>query len=354
MTTPTIFKYISRELLKNFILSIAFLNSLLTVNSLFALSKKFMDVGLSIADTSKIIFLLQPKLLLFTVPIALLVSVLLAYGRLNMDNELIVLRASGMSLINISKPVFTFGTACFIFSLLISVYIVPVSVSHLKKEASHIMFSRLSQSIREGLFNTFFKSLTIMPNKKISDNTFEGLFIYDGRKENPMVIWANHASIAQKDDLSGIIIVMSDGSIYINRENSLTDISFGKYSLSLNFEIPGLQKDFNEIPVKDLFQKAKTDKNINAWLEFHNRFALPAASLILMLIGPTLFPMAGKTGRIGGLSIGLFTCAFFYILTIYLNNMAKAEKIHHFIGGWGASVLLGGIAVSLFYRSYKK
>ena len=87
---------ILKELILTFILSLASLNFILMMEKLLRLSRVLSGVGISVIDMAKLIMYLQPQLLLLTVPMAFLLSTLLVYGRLNIDNELVIMRMSGM------------------------------------------------------------------------------------------------------------------------------------------------------------------------------------------------------------------------------------------------------------------
>jgi len=357
MKISIIFKYIFKELFLTFLLGLAFINSILMMNNLFSISKKFLGVGISFIDFFTLALLLQPQLMLLTIPIALLLSILITYGRLSIDSELIILRASGMSLVRIGKPAFTTGVLCFVLSLFISFYLGPFSVSKLREKINEIMSTRLSLSIKEGIFNTAFEHIVIMPREKTSQNTFEGIFIYDGRKKDPAVIWAREGIIALQNDLGSINIQLKNGTLHfmhLVKENTVTEIAFDKYTLSLKLDLPNTTKNIHELSLRELLRRTQELKDVGAALEFHRRLSLPIVSLLLMFVGLPLLPMTGKTGRLWGLSIGLSVCVIYYMASIYLDNMVRAGKLHHIIGGWAPTVLLGIGAVAVFYRMAKR
>ena len=101
-----IHKSIFFELILTFLLCLISLNFVLMMEKLLRLSRSIAGVGASTIDLTKIILFLQPQLLLLTIPMALLLSTLLIYGRLNIDNEIVIFRSSGMKFISISFPVF--------------------------------------------------------------------------------------------------------------------------------------------------------------------------------------------------------------------------------------------------------
>ncbi len=354
MKSSIIYKYIFNQLSLTFLICLAFLNLILTMNNLFSISKKFLEIGVSFIDFLIVAIFLQPQLTILTIPIALLLSILITYSRLNIDNELIIMRSSGMSLIHVAKPVFTIGTICFILSLFISLYLGPYSVFKLRGKISDIISIRVPLSISEGVFNTIFTDIVIVPYKKTSPNTFTGIFIYDGRKKEPVVTWAKQAMIISQEKLRDINIQLEDGTSYLIRGNAITEISFDKYILSLYIDLPKSARNVHELSLRQLLYKTREPKGLAAALEFHRRLSLPVVSLLMMLLGPALFPMAGKTGRLGGFSIGLSVCTVYYMFSIYLDNIVRAGKLHHLVGGWMPTVLLGIGAIAAFYKMLKR
>lgn len=147
-----IHKSILKELILTFILSLASLNFILMMEKLLRLSRFLSGVGTSILDMGKLILFLQPQLFLLTIPMSFLLSTLLVYGRLNVDNELVILRMSGMNFKGISLPVAVLGMLCFLLNVAVSFYIGPKSGIKLRDEIADIIRTRTpSQSMKGGL-----------------------------------------------------------------------------------------------------------------------------------------------------------------------------------------------------------
>lgn len=354
MKNTIIYRYILKELVLYIILSVAFLNAVMTFSNVFSLSKKFLDIGITAADFAVLIIYLQPQLMLFTVPVSLLLSILITYGRLNMDSELIILRGSGMSIMRIARPVFAAGVGCFVLTFLISFYIGPLASYRLKKNTSDIIARRLPLSIQEGVFHQAFKNIVIMPKEKTSENSFRGLFIHDGRKKDPVVIWADEASIAPPERPGIITIMLGKGVIYSVRGEAVTEIAFDRYFLALKPEVPEVSRANSDLFFSELLKVARTSGDLRDWISVHRRLTLPVLSLLLMFLGLPLFPIAGKTGRIGGLGVSIAVYTAYYLSTIYATNLVTAGRLYHVLGGWGPTVILGGCAGVAFYRMSKK
>ena len=350
-------KILHRSILKEltfvFILTLAFLNLILMMEKLLRLSRFLSGVGASIMDMIKLIFYLQPQLLLLTIPMALLLSTLLTYGRLNLDSELVILKASGMDFKGISKPVFILGTLCFLLNIAVSLYIGPKSSVWLRDEIKSVITARLPMAIEEGTFNTSFKDIVIMIREKPSQDTFRGIFIYDGRNKNePKVLTAKDGRIYMSEGLS-TNLNLTEGNIHIAKGSSTTELFFERYNMTLRLESDLPSKKNTELSPFELLKeiKERPQHDLSLELELHRRLSLPLLCIILTFLGPPLSLMAGKAGRLGGLSLGLGVFTIYYVLLIYGENLVKAGKISHYVGAWAPTIIMGLLGLYLFRRA---
>ncbi|MEW6002623.1 MAG: LptF/LptG family permease [Nitrospirota bacterium] len=348
-----IHRSIFKELVLAFILSLVFLNFVLMMEKLLRLSRFISGVGASITDMVRIIFYLQPQLLLLTIPMGLLLSTLLIYGRLLVDSELVILKSNGLNFKSISMPVIMLGILCFLFNLAVSFYIGPKSSRKLRDEIGNIIRIRTPLSIEEGKFNTSFKDLIVLVKEKLSDNTIKGIFIYDGRNRNePRILMAKEAKIYVPDGLN-INLCLKEGYIHIARGKNTTELFFQRYNIILRLESDSLSRKNAELTPPELLKEiAKRQKQsiIPFQLELQRRLSLPLLCLILIFFGPPLALKTGKSGKLGGLALGLVVVTLYYMLLVYGENLAKSGKIAHYIGAWTPTVVLATVGLWMFIR----
>ena len=98
-------RYIFKEIAFPFIIILFVLTFVLLMGKLLQIMDLMVNKGISTFDIAKLIVFLLPSFLMFTIPIALLIAILIAMGRLSADNEITVLRASGISLLQLYYPV---------------------------------------------------------------------------------------------------------------------------------------------------------------------------------------------------------------------------------------------------------
>lgn len=349
-----IYRTIMKELFLSFLITLAFLNSILMMDKLLRLSRVLSGVGASVYDMARIIVLLQPQLMLLTIPMSLLLSTLLVYGRMNMDSEIIIMKAAGMNFRQISFPVIVLGIFCFCMSILVSFSLGPRSSVKLRETLTEIITLRSTVSLEEGTFNTAFKDIVILVKEKKSRDTLGNIFIYDSRDpKEPKVLMAKEGRFFIVDALN-IGLHLRNGYVNITRTNSTTEMFFDTYNMTLTLEAeaPGPKKmDFTPFQlIRDAKNADNYKKGAALYLEFHRRLSLPAVCIILIFMGTPLALIAGKSGRLGGLAIGLLVFTVYYMLLIYGENLVMTEKIPHFIGAWAPCVLLGIVAFALFRK----
>ncbi|HXX58306.1 MAG TPA: LptF/LptG family permease [Thermodesulfovibrionales bacterium] len=351
-------KIIERALLKEltvtFLMSLLSLNFFLLMEKVLRLSRLLSGVGASLADMARILFYIQPQLMLLTIPMSLLLSALLTYGRMNADSELTALRAAGMPFRDICRPLFVLGTGCFLFGLLISFSISPLSASKLRDALIKIIMQRAPLAIEAGIFNTSFKDIVILVRDKPEPDRMRGIFIYDRRdKKEPKALTAREGRI-YADSENNLSLFLKDGFVHIAKGEGSLEIFFEGYKLSLNLMAEGpMRKNAEMTPGELLREAAGKDRRdrISLLLEFHRRLSLPVLCFFLMFLGPPLALISGKSGRLGGLTIGLAVFTVFYIILVYAENTVRSGILPHYVGAWIPIALLGACSLWAFRKA---
>ncbi len=121
-----------------------------------------------------------PTLVPLALPLAILLSSLMTFGKLGENYELTALKSSGISLYKIMQPLFVAISMLAIAAFLFSNHVIPYSNMKFKTLLYDIMNKKLSLNMREGVFFNDIEGYSIKVNKKNEDGkTLEGLLIYD-------------------------------------------------------------------------------------------------------------------------------------------------------------------------------
>jgi lipopolysaccharide export system permease protein len=347
-----IHQVIFKELALNFIVIISFLNIILFIQRLLRLTRLVLIKGADINDLFWIFLFLQPTLLLVTIPMGLIIAIFLVFGRMLTDNEMIVIRAGGMSFGAISKPFIFFAFLLCALSFFFSLYLVPRGLQAFNKTLYRVIAGKAAVVFEEGTFSTTFKDTVIFINKKIDDNHFKGVFINRKQKEDKsMTIIATEAVFESNPEEGKIMLTLNDGIIHtLGKKYSSTEMSFKKYTLALTL---GLEKDekqsLEEIHFSELWEKRANRAYL---IELNRRFSFPLTCLIFAFLAPPLALKTGKTGKLGGIAVSLIIVGAYYFLYMFGGSLSESDKFPLVISSWGPNIIFSVIALWLFLKTH--
>ena len=118
-------KYIIKEIIAMFLFSLVIFTFTLVVGNIIRLAELVINKGVDIRLVGKLFFYLIPFLLSYTIPMSILTSVLLVFGRLSGDNEIVAIRASGINIYRLSLPILVIGLLFSLFSVVLNNEIIP-------------------------------------------------------------------------------------------------------------------------------------------------------------------------------------------------------------------------------------
>lgn len=158
---PTLRRYFLREVAIPFLLGIGVFTFILLIARMLKLVELVVNRSVPILQIAKLFAYILPTFLEVTVPMALLLAVLLSFGRLSADSEIVALKTSGISLYQMVVPVIAFTGLVTLLALLLALYARPWGNSNLKASLYEIAKTRASAGLRERVFNDDFAGLVI-------------------------------------------------------------------------------------------------------------------------------------------------------------------------------------------------
>lgn len=208
-------RYIFREILLFFTVTLlAFTGILFTIRILKLASlvvNKFVPATKIIAVFLAII----PTFMEIAIPLAVLLGVMMAFARLSGDSELIVLRASGVSISRLVRPVIAFGLLSSLLALGVAHILKPWGFRSLSKTLFEIAQVRSSAGIEAGVFNEL-GTLTIYPEKiDESSGAMENVLVDDRRAEHERrIILARRGQLISNPAAHLITFALEEGTIH--------------------------------------------------------------------------------------------------------------------------------------------
>lgn len=148
-----------------------------------------LDKGVSITNFFKLIILIIPSLLFSIMPVVTIIAVLFVYQKLSDERQLIILKSSGLSELEIAKPALTAAMIITMLSYLVSAYLMPVSYNSLKNKLNNFKNSYVSNIVDVRKFNAISKNITIYVDKKNNLGQPEGIILFDNKVPAEKVVF---------------------------------------------------------------------------------------------------------------------------------------------------------------------
>lgn len=211
-----IYGYILREHVGPFFLGLAMITFVLIMDFILEIINLVVAKGLNAWTILQVFVLNLAWMLALSVPMAVLVSTLMAFGRLSQDNEITAFKASGVSLYRIVFPpllvsiLITFGLIWFNNKIL------PEANHEARLLMSDIHQKRPTLSLQEGIFEDQIPGYHILV-KKVDQKTseVEGVTIYDQKDRiYPRTIIAEKGNVEFAPDGNTMIFELFNGEIY--------------------------------------------------------------------------------------------------------------------------------------------
>jgi lipopolysaccharide export system permease protein len=316
---PTLRRYFLREVTVPFLFGIGVFTFILLVARMLKLVELVVNRGVPVVEIGKLFAYILPTFLEVTVPMALLLAVLLAVGRLSADSEIVALRTSGISLYQMMVPITIFTLAVYGLNMFLAIYARPWGNTHLKAGLYEIAKTRASAGLRERVFNDDFAGLVIyVEHIQPPGDQLGGVLIADSRDPNQRnTVLAKRGFIVSNEETRTVTLRLLDGNIhtFMPGERSYHKTDFSVYDVTLNLaaalaKFSQREKEPEEMTIPELraaiAARQGAGKTARGELvELHRKFSVPFACLVFGLVGIPLGIRPARAVRSRGFSVSL-------------------------------------------------
>lgn len=363
-------KIIHRYLLKEISLPFGLILLILTFVLLMGKTLRLMDLmvnkGVSFIDVFKLIAFLMPSLLVYTIPIALLIAILIGVGRLSNDNEITVMKSSGISLYQLFMPVLLFSLAAFAGTAIMSFLLVPMGNTATKSLLFAITQQKASVGMQEKTFNDDFQGILIYADKiPQSGDYLEGVIISDRRPgQEPATIFARKAYLVSDPQNRSLNLRLEKG-ISSNtdiRRASYRQMIFKTYDINLaigsNLAGPAKKASremtFGELAAELKKSGLKKKAARELMTELYGKITVPFSCLIFGLMGLPLAIRPQRSAKARGFVVGLLVILVYYLLQLGSDSLVEMGKLPPIIGAAGTTLVFLSAGGFLFIKSARE
>lgn len=358
-------RYLLLEILQPFAVSLLAFTIIVFSGRLMLITRMILVKGISLGEILKSCLYLFPYLLVFTLPMAATVGIILALMRLSVDFEMMALKTAGLSYFRLLLPIWWFSLAVALGTLFFTMYGSPWGQKATRELLAEVVKKRADLGIQEQTFNTDFQNLMLFVNRVAPQGgNLEGVFVNDWREpRNPQTIYARSGEIRYDPSQEALFLRLYEGRL-IRWGAELGDrqtVEFKTYELPLqlfNFATKGQvsEREFSLQELRRGIQREPpgSERYVHLVVELHQRLALPLGALLLCLLAVPLGLSPQVHGRTWGLIVGLLTFLIYYVVFTASWRLAFSHSLDPALAPYLADILCACIALYFWWRTLRE
>src|SRR5579863_3247567 len=360
-------RYILREVTSHAIIGAAIFTFVLFTRDLGRILELVVRASAPLPSVAEIFLYTVPLALTYTIPMSVLVGILIGLSRLAADSEITAMRASGMSIWSFLRSLSIFVFAAWLLALANGLYLAPHSQAALLRLEDQLKGSQVSFEIQPRVFYEGFPKIVLYVQDVHSAQggaVWKGVFLADiSDASNPRVTLAKEGLVVS-EGTDRLHLHLRDGSTHETDPKQPDHYQISAFEQTdIPIELPSSESKADEaIPVGMMStgalaaQAQHTDAVTSRWymIEYHRRFALPTACLVLALVGIPLGLSSKKSGKSGGFVLTILLVFGYYFVSLIGVSLARQGRVAPWLGAWLADLvfLFGGMF--LLWRADKR
>lgn len=300
---------------------------------------------------------LLPSILIFTLPFSFLIGALIGFSRLSSESEIVAMRAGGISVLQLLRPMFALGIAVTILTSVLTLHLLPAGNWGLRQLRHELRTLPVHAEIRPRVFYENFPGMVLyLEDVDPQSHAWKGVFVADSSDPDlERIILAQRGIPLMSPETRRLQLHLEEGTIYESLESAEVE-SFSRFRtldipIPLEFESADFQREKRpgDRSLQDLLADLKgsdDDVRHSSLVELNRRISLPLASLIFALLGLAFGVRSHRGGRGYGFFIGMVLAFGYYILFATGSTLSLNRVLPVAAGVWGANLLTAAIAAA--------
>jgi lipopolysaccharide export system permease protein len=326
---------------------------------LFKLTQLISDLGIDMWTASELFLLSLPGNIVYTLPLATLVAILITFGRLGGDSELVAMHAGGIGFRRLVVPLVAGGLLVSLATAAFNEAVVPACnrrAESIVREAT----IRAGKQIEQGVYL-----------KQMSDGQTARLVYADrldigsGQMVNPVIVWFDGGkpvavTIAKRGRweeqqgswllINGSWKLLDPNELYSHTfDSSLIDFHTSPKQIAQQTHKPS-ELTYRELKESIQFALRQHEPTLEMEVMLHQKFAIPFASLVFALIAPPLGIRSHRGGSAIGLGVAILIGFGYYVTSNYLSVVAQQGHLSTLWAAWLPDIVTAAIGVGLILK----
>lgn len=358
-------RYVLGEVTSPTLVAVLAYTGLMLVRGLFQFADLVLQSGNPGRDLLFVLGFSLPHIVVLTIPVAMLLGVLVGIGRLSADSELIALRASGVDILRLYRPVGILAAACFGVTLWVMLSLVPRGNQMLFSKKLELSTFVIAQRIQPGVFSPDIAGRRIFVERASADRrSLEGIIVSDRSDPAGERLTLARSGLLELEEAEGRLwLRLRDAVTHRLTEGGAGDeqASYDEQRILLEDTNPrervsrlAWEKQLREQTLPELLGRARTAKTPTelrlTWVEIQKKFALPFGCLVFGFVALPLGVVTRRGGRAAGFAVSTAIVLGYYVLIASGEARAIEGQTSPFTAMWLPNALLVGFGLYALAR----
>ena len=344
-------RYILTETLGPLALGFCVYTFIMLIRFLFESAELIIRRGLSAVEVLEMVVLSLPSILVLTIPMAFLFGILIAIGRLASDSELVAMRATGMSLFALYRPILFLSVVLTGLNVVLMAYALPRANHGLAVKRMEILAQTAARQVEPRVFYEEMEGFLLYVFEITpGDDLWRGVFLAPSVPSGENTVTTADSGRLSVDE-SGERIVMTlfgarthkvdlrnpDGYQVISYER--LDVVLAEDFSSGHMAEISATKGVRSLTISELKEWIADPERSDglkrlAEVEIHKKFSIPAACLVFGLFAVPLGFNNRRGGKSSGFAVSIGVILVYYIMLSSGEDAATAGKVSPWLAMW--------------------
>lgn len=352
-------KYILKQVIEMFLMGILVFTSIIFASDTFiTLIKQISMYGIPFKIAFVIIILHLPSVFVMTIPMGVLLATVMTLNGLSLNSEITVMRACGIGLSRIAKPIFIFAVIMSFAGFMLNETIVPVMT---KQSTDLALYAFSKKNIPEGKHNFTFKEVKqngllkrLFYVSDCKDKKLHNITVLDASKDDTiMIIQAREGATSPEGwkFQKGAVYTLTDNAKTL--DTTLFEDSTFKFGMDLSKEMEkNIANEHNFIDLCKFLTKPsiKLKKRIELKVSLFDKIALPLTTIVLVLIGVPLAITPPRVRYNRGFLFSILIIFAYYLIRALSISFGEAGQLPTALSAFMPNIILTIIGIGLYYR----
>ena len=350
-------KYILKQVIEMFIMGVLVFTSIIFASDTFiTLIKQISMYGIPFKIAFLIIILHLPSVFVMTIPMGVLLATVMTLNGLSLSSEITVMRACGIGINRIARPIFIFAIVMAFISFLTNETVVPVMT---KQSTDLALYAFSKKNIPEGKENFTFKEVKDSGTLKrlfyVADcqgGKLHNITVLDASKDSTIqILQAREGETTEegwKFQKGAIYTVTNNGKAF---DTTLFDDTTVKFGMDLTDEMNrNLANEHNFIQLLKFLLTTDSPDKRELSVSLFDKIALPLTTIVLVLIGVPLAITPPRVRYNRGFLFSILIIFAYYLIRALSISFGEAGSLPVALAAFMPDIILTVIGIGLYYR----